>query len=318
MSDFLEVIGITNTGQLMHTRRAEKDGKWQTFFGDVEQHLKTEAGHFTSTGAIKVPLQQSALWKKIVLSIITKNFSKYPDHYLYMRPVLADGRTAHMDTNLEREWRVAVSDEPITRIYRQTSCNPGGIVFYLYDTPVKKGMLQVASADGSMLDTAVNNTVPAIPELVDIARFQHNSIAATTKDGNIVFIGYAGTPGHYSFEYHVTSLRCPGNDKLVKLGCAIVGELTHITAVSESGNIYHTITGRQSGWGNIETVTGESGKFTDISCLQLGGKLHIAAVTTDGRILHTYRNADGSWQPFMGNIEDKTGEAGHFVSVILA
>lgn len=40
--------------------------------------------------------------------------------------------------------------------------------------------------------------------------------------------------------------------------------------------------------------------------------LHVVAVNTAGEIRHTIRQADGVWQPFLGDIESQTGNAGHF------
>jgi len=107
----------------------------------------------------------------------------------------------------------------------------------------------------------------------------------------------------------------PNNEKSIKVSCSLNGIKLHISAVSLSGNIYHTIYLSQTQWGDIEQNSKEAGTFIDISCSFVGNRLHVVGITNNGRILHTFRNRNGSWQPFFGDIESVAGEAGEFAAV---
>lgn len=106
------------------------------------------------------------------------------------------------------------------------------------------------------------------------------------------------------------------------IACSAVGNNLHVCAITTSGRILHTIRYNSGSWqgffGDIESQTGESGSFTRVACAGIGNDLHVCGVTNTGRILHTIRFGNTSWQPFFGDIEGQTGDAGTFREVACA
>jgi ribosomal protein S27E len=63
---------------------------------------------------------------------------------------------------------------------------------------------------------------------------------------------------------------------------------------------------------DVETKSGERGRFVDVSCAD-GSGLHICAITDDGRLWHAIRYGT-PWTQFR-DVEGETGERGRFVNV---
>ncbi|GCE06746.1 hypothetical protein [Dictyobacter aurantiacus] len=82
-------------------------------------------------------------------------------------------------------------------------------------------------------------------------------------------------------------------------------------ALGTDGRIYHTIRYPGGSWqpafGNVNAQESNGGtlRFTDIDCGGALDSLHVTAVTRDGTIWHTIRLANGSWQPFFGNVNNQ-------------
>lgn len=86
---------------------------------------------------------------------------------------------------------------------------------------------------------------------------------------------------------------------------------THVVAVGGDGRPYHTIRkadGSWGGFGDIGSVAGVPGTFTQVSAVSIGGDLHVVAVAS-GKIFHTIRKADGNWTAF-GDLSSVAGPIG--------
>jgi uncharacterized protein YigE (DUF2233 family) len=88
----------------------------------------------------------------------------------------------------------------------------------------------------------------------------------------------------------------------------------HVCAITADGRLWYA--SRQGDpWTrflDVETKSGERGRFVDVSCA-VGHGLHICAITDDGRLWHAIRFGT-PWTQFR-DVEGETGERGRFVNV---
>lgn len=83
---------------------------------------------------------------------------------------------------------------------------------------------------------------------------------------------------------------------------------THVVAAGGDGRLYHTVRkadGSWGGFGDIGSMAGNPGTFTQVSAVSIGGDLHVVAVAS-GKIFHTIRKADGNWTAF-GDLSSVAG-----------
>ncbi len=86
---------------------------------------------------------------------------------------------------------------------------------------------------------------------------------------------------------------------------------THVVTVGGDGRPYHTIRKADGSWGafgDIGSVAGVPGTFTQVSAVSIGGDLHVVGVAS-GKIFHTTRKADGNWTRF-GDLSSVAGPIG--------
>jgi hypothetical protein len=117
----------------------------------------------------------------------------------------------------------------------------------------------------------------------------------------------------------------PGHFSAV--GCARVNDQLQLAGLTDAGGMWHTIRHADGSWqpffGDVKGVeSNDPGHFSAVSCAAVGGftsggsELHIVALTDDGRMWHTIRRADGSWQPFFGDVKDvESNDPGYFSAV---
>ena len=110
--------------------------------------------------------------------------------------------------------------------------------------------------------------------------------------------------------------------RFVKVSCAYEdnpnilpeAQRLHVCAITADGRLWYS--SRQGDpWRrflDVETKSGERGRFVDVSCA-LGHGLHICAITDDGRLWHAIRFGT-PWTQFR-DVEGETGERGRFVNV---
>ncbi|MGE3287480.1 MAG: hypothetical protein AB7J32_15445 [Pseudonocardia sp.] len=89
----------------------------------------------------------------------------------------------------------------------------------------------------------------------------------------------------------------------------------HVCVTTADGGIFHTIRFANGSWqpffGNVKSQTGDPGPATAIACTtDTDNNVHVCVTTADGGIFHTIRFANGSWQPFFGNVKSQTGDPG--------
>lgn len=87
--------------------------------------------------------------------------------------------------------------------------------------------------------------------------------------------------------------------------CATVGNDLHIIAVTNSGDMYHTIrhTISWQPWSSVTKMVADNpGKFYSGECAGVGDDLHVIGVTASGELYHTIRYTKlNSWQAW-GNV----------------
>jgi hypothetical protein len=89
----------------------------------------------------------------------------------------------------------------------------------------------------------------------------------------------------------------------------------HVCAITSDGRLWYA-SRRGDPWTqflDVETKSGERGRFVDVSCAAQGDSLHICAITDDGRLWHSIRFGN-PWTQFR-DVETETGERGRFVNV---
>lgn len=326
MAKFLDVFAVTTNGQIKHTFRKENNGNWQSFFGDIEQTINREVAHFVEVAVRKksasdidgICLVDQAGKCYYASKRVTKTLNTNNRALALVSYVLQTGKKVDV-------WDILTTTSqafPAVSVKRMISTEHDA--FLLYNNASGKGVIEVCSIAGisKMSPTATPPRIyfPAqLPSLIDFD--------ASANDGGNYFFTTVGVDGNiYIVERQasglilnsIPKLALPNGEKCVRVSCCISAGDLHITAVSQQGNIYHGIYIKQNNFGDIQGVTGRAGSFTDISCADIDGVLHVVGTTNDGRVLHTFRRKNGSWQTFFGDIETKTGEAGHFVSVSIS
>jgi hypothetical protein len=108
---------------------------------------------------------------------------------------------------------------------------------------------------------------------------------------------------------NVNAQESNGNSlRFSSVDCATIGDDLHVTAVDQTGIIWHTIRFSNgtwvSGFGNVnnQESNGSSLRFSNVGCAAIGDNLHVTAVDQNGTIWHTIRFSNGSWQSFFGSV----------------
>lgn len=83
--------------------------------------------------------------------------------------------------------------------------------------------------------------------------------------------------------------------------------------------MWHTIRHADGSWqpffGDVGGQVLPPGVFASVDCAGIDGELHVCGVTEGGGMWHTIRHADGSWQPFFGDVKGQAGNPGPFLAV---
>ncbi|BCJ40706.1 hypothetical protein Aiant_13630 [Actinoplanes ianthinogenes] len=105
------------------------------------------------------------------------------------------------------------------------------------------------------------------------------------------------------------------------VGCAAVSGELHVVGLTNDGKMWHTIRHADGSWtpafGDVKgQESNDPGHFTAVGCAGVNGELHVVGLTDDGKMWHTIRHADGSWQPFFGDVKGvESNDPGYFTSV---
>lgn len=99
----------------------------------------------------------------------------------------------------------------------------------------------------------------------------------------------------------------------------------HVCAIDVAGNLVHTIRFAADGtwqpyWGDVQSQIPQGpdiGPDSAVACAaNQAGDLHVCAIGTSGTLWHTIRSAaDGTWQPYWGDVQSQTSAAGPVVSL---
>ena len=111
------------------------------------------------------------------------------------------------------------------------------------------------------------------------------------------------------------------------VGAAGVNGELQLVGIIDDGGMWHTIRHPNGSWqplfGNVKgQESNNPGHFTRVSCGAVGGstsggqELHLVGLTADGRMWHTIRRADGSWQPFFGDVKGQESNDPGFFSAV--
>ncbi|GER92121.1 hypothetical protein KDW_62830 [Dictyobacter vulcani] len=114
--------------------------------------------------------------------------------------------------------------------------------------------------------------------------------------------------------------------RFTDVGCATIDGNLHVTAVAESGILWHTIRFTDGSWapafGNVnnQESTTSGLRFTDVDCANVANALHVTAINRVDNIWHTIRFANGSWQSVFGNVnhQESNGNTLRFTAVSAA
>ncbi len=108
------------------------------------------------------------------------------------------------------------------------------------------------------------------------------------------------------------------------VGCAGVGSNLHVVSLTGDGKLWHTIRFTNGAWqsffGDVNAQESNNpGPFTVVGCAGVGSNLHVVSLTGDGKLWHTIRFADGSWQPFFGDVNaQESNDPGPFTAISCA
>jgi hypothetical protein len=97
----------------------------------------------------------------------------------------------------------------------------------------------------------------------------------------------------------------------------VSGEL-QVVGLTEDGGMWHTIRHLDGSWvpsfGDVKAQeSNDPGEFGAVSCAAVNGELHVVGLTEDGGMWHTIRHANGSWQPFFGDVKaQESNDPGEF------
>src|SRR5207244_1596717 len=87
---------------------------------------------------------------------------------------------------------------------------------------------------------------------------------------------------------------------------ALTQEL-EVVSLTDEGGMWHTIphaASWQTDFGDVKGVeSNDPGYFSAVAATGVDGELQLSALTNDGKVWHTIRHADGSWQPFFGDVK---------------
>jgi tyrosinase-like protein len=124
----------------------------------------------------------------------------------------------------------------------------------------------------------------------------------------------------------------PDNQELVKTSTdpSVVAPRRYDTSPSEDlqlvglidgGGMWHTIRYADGSWqrvfGDVKGVeSNDPGFFSAVACAGVNDELQLAGLTDGGGMWHTIRHADGSWQPFFGDVKGvESNDPGHFSAI---
>jgi hypothetical protein len=108
------------------------------------------------------------------------------------------------------------------------------------------------------------------------------------------------------------------------VSCAGVGSDMQLVALSQDGQMWHTIRYANGSWApNYGLVEGqeqnEPGPFLTVSCAGVGPDMQLVGLSQDGQMWHTIRYANGTWAPVFGLVEgQEQNNPGPFMAVSCA
>ena len=97
----------------------------------------------------------------------------------------------------------------------------------------------------------------------------------------------------------------------------------HLCAPEPAGGLGHSRRRRDGTWdtdfADVKAATTDPGSVVATGCAaDAAGVLHVCAITVDGGMWHTLREADGTWQPYFGDVRGSTTNPGAFQSLACA
>jgi len=283
-------------GLLLHTKR-KPDTTWQQVMGDVENQAG-EQGYFKDTDCASISR----------------------DNALHVFGVTTNNQLFHTIRDRNGQW---VSWDNLGQDIG------GNYSFSKVSCAVNNNTVHVCAVttNGKLLHAKRNSSGVWSNSFTDIGARAHNvgnfiDVGCDVINGHIhlVTITNFGKLLHIKDFFQESSFTdieplIKHNSNYYSVDCAAVGSQLHVCATTHDHQIRHTLRKSDESWqpffGDIESQTGDHGKFMQVACAGIGDKLHVCGVNKDHQVLHTIRNADGGWQTFFGNIAEATDSLKH-------
>jgi len=301
VAEELQLAGVTNDGSMFHTIRRE-DRFWEVF-GNVKDQ--------TGDPGVVTAVTASGVAGELQLVAVTN-----------------DGNISHTIRHADGHW------ELFGDVKKQAGDK--GIVTAVAAASVA-GELQLAAVtnDGNIWHTIrhqdrtwevfgnVKSQAGDIGVVTAVSAAGVESelqLVAVTGDGNISHtIRHSDAAGSWEPFWPVKGEAGDIGAVTAVTAAGVAGEL-QLVAVTNDGNIWHTIRHLDGSWetfGNVKDQIGDTGVVTAVTATGVEGELQFAAVTNDGGIWHTIRHFDGSWEA-LGDVKQQAGDEGIFTAIATA
>lgn len=329
----VHMVGATSQGRLMHTFR-NADGSWQNFFGDIESQ-SGERGNFVDTDC-------AIGTEGLHVCGVTDTGRLY--HTL--RNNNGGWLTSFNDVT-------ARLNLPTNTVFKRVSCTWANGVLHICAVLQKTGPTRNQNAFHCTYSAATNTWTDLTQSIMWEFSHIYDIACCTDPLQNVMVAGLSGRTQPFGFSgvapvllYSFTgallfddyAISLPPiilqvfppsvtRQSFAKIACTYISGQLHFSFVSDQNKIYHHIylprstnpsqirQIPQSSILDIESQTGDAGRFADTACGNQLGALNVAGTTVTGKILHTLRNANRSWQNFFGDVEYGTSEARGFIAV---
>lgn len=185
------------------------------------------------------------------------------------------------------------------------------------------------SSNGGWIQTwnNVNQSVPTLNnyEIADLDCAYANKdfhLCLITQNGQILHVTRNSQDVWSSNLVDIESIPAIGNiGTFTDISCAGNKELSlYVCAVTTTGKIVVLHRAWPNNWSkktvDLASVTSNVGPFTRVSCaLSINGTLHICGLVNTGKVYHTMLFNNGTWQNFMGDVNNASPYTGSFIDI---
>ena len=323
----LHVTGVTSDGKLWHTIRFA-NGSWQPFFGDVKAQESNDPGPLYAVDCAADGDDLQVISATNVLDATN------------------GGKLWHTIRFANGSWQPFFGDVKAQEsndpglFYEDIACAAAFGNLHVCGITTGDGKLwhTIRFADGSWQPFFgdVDAQVPSVPG----AFFGVGCTIVDNGDLHVVTITSGDPTANPADLYHTIrfadgSWQPFGNVKaqesnnpgtFIGISCAAAGGDLHVVGATSDGKLWHTIRFADGSWqpafGDVKAQeSNDPGPFTDnIRCAVAdNGDLHVVGATSDGKLWHTIRFANGSWQPFFGDVKaQESSDPGPFIAIGVA